>query len=632
MTNETSAAVLDAYLESKKLPVPHAVLIDGPWGSGKTFFLENIYEPDRQNKARADRFYKPPFLIVSLFGATSAADVEKRIFDTAHPHQAALGRLIGWALKTVGEYFKVKDAAGVATDRVAASAIKRLGDHVFVFDDLERVEKNALGEVMGVINTFVTTYGRRVILVADETKLRELHEHVIWKEQNEKIVGRRVKIEPDIESVVRVSISGIPDQPVKDRLQDVQKEILELVKRSGVENLRHLSWAIDNAIRFARCLLADSEIPVDHVNRVVFVIIVTTLWYRANKLDRDALAKLKDLRVIQLANSLKGGSKDDNLDAATASALHFSRTFADLKVESPPLHYQFIADIEDRGILKDAEVLAWIKTQFGFGAGHAEPSWRQVWHSFERPMAATEAAIDNLASELADRVYTKREEILHSLGQALKLLEAGDTRLTGGADVVTFFKSYIDGLADGEKLVGEYFSQRTFEYGGSSGLGYSSKESPEFQEVAEHLRRRLAELRDKEQGQRAQVVICEAEAGAPSALYRLLDDNDDISRKPALSGIGVERMATLLCRDIPYLNVGAGVLAMRYQRARCGDDLSAEIPWAREVYQAALTKIEEWSEPHRTMSKQTLQSAFKHYEANYDPKNLISTTAPEVTS
>jgi hypothetical protein len=39
----------------------------------------------------------------------------------------------------------------------------RFTSFVFVFDDLERVEPNALGEVMGLVNSLISEHGRRVI-------------------------------------------------------------------------------------------------------------------------------------------------------------------------------------------------------------------------------------------------------------------------------------------------------------------------------------------------------------------------------------------------------------------------------------------------------------------------------------
>ncbi|MGO7379480.1 P-loop NTPase fold protein [Rhizobium ruizarguesonis] len=215
MTNEHATAVIDAYLEADSLPVPHAILVGGPWGSGKTYFLEEIYEPGRQKLAREKGFYRTPFLFVSLFGATSAAEVENRMHRAASPGEVAIGKIAGTAVTGVGEAFKVKDAVNTTLDWIAKKASRRHVDYILIFDDLERVEEGALGEIMGLVNSFITTHKRRVILVGDEAKLLQIHAETNWKEQNEKIVGRRVLIEPDVENVIRTSVSMVEDEATK---------------------------------------------------------------------------------------------------------------------------------------------------------------------------------------------------------------------------------------------------------------------------------------------------------------------------------------------------------------------------------------------------------------------------------
>jgi len=624
LTNEHATAVIDAYLEADSLPVPHAILVEGPWGSGKTYFLEEIYEPGRQNLAKKKGYYRTPFLFVSLFGATSAAEVEKRIHRAASPHEVAIGKAAGTVVTGVGEALRVKDAVKTALDWVAKKASRRHVDYILIFDDLERVEEGALGEIMGLVNSLITTHKRRVILVGDEAKLLEIHATTNWKEQNEKLVGRRVRIEPDVESVIRTSVSMVEDQRTKTFMTERLDALVQLARRSDVANMRNLSWSILNGARFVRALLSDPEILQDHITRTMLVVVATTLWYRSGKLDRAALNHLPNLSMMLMARSM-GRRRDEREveDPETEAAKRFSETFAELSVDSPPLEYQLIIDFEGSGVLNEDEFVSWTKSQFGFGQGRSEPAWRRLWHSYERPINETEAAIEELQDELTRDVHTDRGPILHAAGLAIKLARAGDTRLTRDQETVPFFKNYIDGLVEKGTLGRNEIVPLLLEYDGADGLGFSSKETPEFQEIATYITDRQAEMLQVDRRQRADEIVREAEAGGLEALHKLNMMNDELSRNPVLVDIDVDRMATLIAKDVPSLNVGARLLAYRYHQARHDEPLLTEIPWARQVYNAVLQKIAAWPEPHRSMSTETLQGLIRHYEQGRHPDDQL---------
>lgn len=627
MKNKNASSVIDAYLEADVHPVPHAILVEGPWGSGKTYFLERIYEPNRQAKAKAGRFYKTPFLFVSLFGVRTAADVEKRMHRAASPGEVKVGKTVGTAISGVLEFFKVKDATKTTFDAIEKRAARRHVDYILVFDDLERVEQGALGEIMGLVNSLITT-GRLVILVGDEAKLVELHEDANWDDQNEKIVGRRTRIEADVESVVQRAVEEVSDGPTKSFMIERVAVLIDLAKRSDVENLRNLSWAILNGARFVRSLLTDAEIReghADHVARTMLVVVATTLWYRSSKLREEALGRLPNLSMTLAVRSMGRHNQREEEDPDTMVARRFSETFADLAVESPPLEYQRIIDFEASGILDDVDFTTWTKSQFGFGKGWSEPSWRRLWYSFERPMAHTDEAVKELTEELAKRTHTKRGPILHSAGLAIKHAKAGDIRLTNGTEVVSFFKAYIDELvANGSFEAGRIGPQSIDD--SSAGLGFSSKDTPEFKEIQRYLTDKQADVQKTALEKRADDIVKEAEAGDLDALHKLNMMNDDLSRNPVLLGIDVNRMAGLIASDVPALNVGAKLLAHRYHYGRHGDPLMTEIPWARKVYQAVTAKVDQWPEPHRSMSKETMQGLIRHYETGHAPEDQILPT------
>ncbi|MBY5551301.1 hypothetical protein HFO61_31685 [Rhizobium leguminosarum] len=621
--NEHATRVLDAYLDADKLAVPHAVLIEGRWGSGKTYFLQHVYEPGRIQRMAAEGRIHVPFLFVSLFGATSASEVEMRIYKTACPAEAIAGAIAGTIALGIGEFLRVKDATKGAVEKLGKKAIKRLNDFVFVFDDLERVEKQAFGEVMGLVNSLVADHGRKVILVTDEQKLTALIDGDTWKDQNEKIVGRRASIQADLDSVIANSIKGSPDGAAKMLMADQRDDLLGISLASKVENLRTVSWAMHNAAAFADCLLAEGEIPQSHVAWSVGVVLATTLWMRSGLLDAETLERLPGLSM-KLAVRTVGRQRDEPLDPQLEKAKAFSDTFPSLSVDAPPLEYAFIIGFEKSGVLDRTKVNTWVKSQFGFGEDYKEPSWRRLWHSHEKPMNETGQALLDLKDELARRVYVTHGEILHATGLAIRQWELDDHSLTDNVDVVAFFKNYIDDVAAQGLLERRPFDRFPTSFESFGSLGFISRESEAFQEIFKYIFARSQILAEVDLQARAETVFAEAEAGDFDALFKLIRPDDyELSTKPILVKIPVERLAAFMAQDVPMLSAGTKLLAYRYHNARNGDPLLEEMKWARDVYASVVEKLGKWPEPHRAMALRFMQGLIRHYDRDKEPDFMI---------
>ncbi|WP_018009300.1 hypothetical protein [Sinorhizobium medicae] len=192
--------------------------------------------------------------------------------------------------------------------------------------------------------------------------------------------------------------------------------------------------------------------------------------------------------------------------------------------------------------------------------------------------------------------------------------------------MVSFFKSYIDDLVANGSLEADHIGHLPIEYESAAGLGFSSKDTPEFEEIYQYLTDKQADVEKVDLENRADEIVKEAEAGDLNALHKLNMMNDDLSRNPVLLGIEVDRMANLIASDVPALNVGSRLLAYRYHHGKHGEPLMTEIPWARRVYEAVIAKVDQWPEPHRYISKETMQGLIRHYERGHDPEDQILPT------
>jgi hypothetical protein len=91
----------------------------------------------------------------------------------------------------------------------------------------------------------------------------------------------------------------------------------------------------------------------------------------------------------------------------------------------------------------------------------------------------------------------------------MKYSKTGDTRLTNGKDVVSFFKDYIEELATKGSLGAHRMDPLPLEHDAASGLGFISKDTPEFKEVYQHLAEKQAEMGQTELHKRAEEIVKE---------------------------------------------------------------------------------------------------------------------------
>ena len=105
---------------------PHfAVLVNGPWGIGKTFLLKEFLKPIAAGGLK--------YVYVSLYGLTSFDEIDDAIFRAMYPLLENKGiQLTGRAAKALGKFFRID------LDLGAKDILNKANADVFVFDDLER--------------------------------------------------------------------------------------------------------------------------------------------------------------------------------------------------------------------------------------------------------------------------------------------------------------------------------------------------------------------------------------------------------------------------------------------------------------------------------------------------------------
>lgn len=245
--NENIKHYLFRYTEN---PDPqYAVMLKGKWGCGKTHFV-NKWISEYTAQQKAGQYVISP-IYVSLYGLNSTKQITKAIDKVLHPLLYSKGAEFTKKLFKIAGKVVLKtsldwngDAKEDASFEAALDSLSILsskdsdikGAKLIIFDDIERCMVD-MKELLGFINAFVEHASCHVILVGDDTHLKEISKKTL-AEFSEKTVGREFEILPDIDAAIDVFLHK--DLPLVDWIRGQKALIVDIFRATRCNNLRIL--------------------------------------------------------------------------------------------------------------------------------------------------------------------------------------------------------------------------------------------------------------------------------------------------------------------------------------------------------------------------------------------------------
>ena len=151
----------------------YAIMINGEWGSGKTYFWNNKI----RNKIDSLTFNGKKYttIYMSLYGISNLEDISKKIFiETTQLMDKGIKKYMATHDKsTIPEYAKTGldmahfFGAKHVNERVDYSQFFATDDKVLCFDDLERANVDVI-DILGYINNFVEHDHIKTIIICNE--------------------------------------------------------------------------------------------------------------------------------------------------------------------------------------------------------------------------------------------------------------------------------------------------------------------------------------------------------------------------------------------------------------------------------------------------------------------------------
>lgn len=251
---------LRQYLETPK--TDYAVLLNGRWGSGKTYFVRNSMIP------LAKELGLTP-IYISLYGIQDINTVTRQIlYSKLFAGQQWLGpafiepviELIG-AIPRAEKMLKAAGRAGGFFKQKTLEELNWSRNALFV-DDLERMPESVdINELLGTIySLFIDPDGAKVVFIANEEEVQSKWQ-TNYLRMREKVIRRIVSFSPDLRQVVESIVSDhCSNKP--ELMTFVQEHIDMLVgiyTKSGQTNLRYLGLALECFRNIFQCIGNESR-------------------------------------------------------------------------------------------------------------------------------------------------------------------------------------------------------------------------------------------------------------------------------------------------------------------------------------------------------------------------------------
>ena len=321
----------------------YAIMINGEWGSGKTYFWNNKI----RNKIESMQVNGKKFttIYMSLYGISNLEEISKKIFiETTQLMDKNLKKYMNYNEQTtIPEYAKtgldMANFFGVTQngDKIDYEKFFSTDDKVLCFDDLERANVDVI-DILGYINNFVEHDHIKTIIICNEkelsTKLKsnniemktfiatylldkekklfENNKPMVEKIQDtiedvfdkandyerikEKLIGETFEYQPEFTYIINGILMRYERYPELIRfLKSNTSLIISTFEKSGTRNLRILKHALAD---FKKIFDMVNKSYPNTNNRILQTMLIFTIAVsfeiKAGKITKDKFVNIED--------------------------------------------------------------------------------------------------------------------------------------------------------------------------------------------------------------------------------------------------------------------------------------------------------------------------------------------------
>ena len=344
----------------------YAIMINGEWGSGKTYFWNNKIRKRIDGMQFNGRQYTTIYM--SLYGISNLEDISKKIFiETTQLMDKNLKKYMNSSEHgTIPEYAKtgldMANFFGVTQngDKIDYEKFFSTDDKVLCFDDLERANVDVI-DILGYINNFVEHDHIKTIIICNEKelstklkssniemktfiatylldkegdlaktekpmveKIRDKIEYVFDKANDyerikEKLIGETFEYAPEFNYIINGLLMRYESNPDLIRfLRENTPLIISTFNKSGTKNLRILKHALNDFKKIYE--MVNKGYPNTNYRVMQTMLIFTiaiSFEIKAGKITKDKFVnienneELKDMRFTWIIRDENNNRKEE---------------------------------------------------------------------------------------------------------------------------------------------------------------------------------------------------------------------------------------------------------------------------------------------------------------------------------
>lgn len=279
----------------------YAIMLKGAWGAGKTYYWNNALRRDIETIDSPviinEGAVKYRAVHVSLFGIENLNGLIMRMTRAKYisSDKKWVNNIVTLAEAAAKNLAKRADIEGEElTSLLSIFKDVDLKRFVFCFDDLERLKKELLLEVLGYINTLIEDEKIKVIVLCNEDELikklsDESNDYLAYKE---KLIRFTFKMAADIDKVLPSLLEGKSDA-FRKFIVDNRKYIVDFYKRGGCNNIRTLKFNIE-AFEKLYSLIASMDLK-GHDDIIIQHYLMLSMLYAIEYKNGESEEHLQDL-------------------------------------------------------------------------------------------------------------------------------------------------------------------------------------------------------------------------------------------------------------------------------------------------------------------------------------------------
>lgn len=327
MNRDKMSEFIADYLQNDK--TTFAMMLSGEWGTGKSFYIKGELSKEIKNNGNE-------LMVISLYGMSNLQELSQRIcYERFHTSINAV-KAIKATAKTIINYSPlpsiiwkgVEKAADIIKDQIDNSI--DLTGILLVLEDVERT-KIDLEDFFGYVNNLCEQDNVKVLLVADENKIREKFKEKkkSFDDIKDKVVGDTIHFEPDLEATLRniFDIYGFNDVCDLDAdMSDIRKIITDR------PNFRKVIYACKKVHDIFDPKKNPTSIDDKYFHKCIFL---STLSYIHDR--KDSQYKWKDGEVYKIID-------DKKTEKVKQFRMYLSPEMGTEKFPLPKFVYEYISN------------------------------------------------------------------------------------------------------------------------------------------------------------------------------------------------------------------------------------------------------------------------------------------------